>query len=88
MAGGQPGGNIKAMETTFANTPRIKNKPFSKRVGDNLLKRDDDGNVQCLIGHYSPSQILARKAFAKRLRKSLKVTWMAKMQKGEQGGDQ
>lgn len=54
-------------ETTFANTPKIKDKPFSKRVGNNLLERSSKGEVICLIDYFSPSQILARKLYAKQL---------------------
>ena len=59
------------IETTFANTPRIKDKPFSKRVGNNLLERDSEGRVSCFIEHFSSSQILARKLYTKRLQKLL-----------------
>ena len=51
------------METTFSNTPRVKNVPFSKRVGDNLLERDVGGHVCVRIGYYSPSQVLARRRY-------------------------
>ncbi|KKN12014.1 hypothetical protein LCGC14_1020820 [marine sediment metagenome] len=52
------------METTFANTPRIKNKAFSKQVGENLLERDNDGHVSWSFGFFSPSQVFARKVSA------------------------
>lgn len=55
------------METNFSNTPRIKNKAFLKRVGDNLLERDNGGHVCCSIGYYFPSQVLARKLFSQKI---------------------
>ncbi len=60
------------IETTFANTPRIKDKPFSKRVGNNLLERDNEGRVSCSIEYFSLSQILVRKLYTKKLQKLLK----------------
>jgi len=58
-------------DTTFSNTLRIKDKSFSKRVGNNLLRRDSEGRVTYFIEYFSPSQILARKLYAKRLQNSL-----------------
>ncbi len=54
-------------ETSFADTPRVKGKPFSKRVGDNLLERTKGGHVRESFGYFNPSQVAAREAVAKRL---------------------
>ncbi|KKM01268.1 hypothetical protein LCGC14_1796150 [marine sediment metagenome] len=60
------------METCFADTPRIKDKPFSKRIGNNLLERSSEGSVRCHYGFFSPSQILARKVLSDRIFKEIK----------------
>ncbi len=62
-------------QTCFSDTPRIKEKPFSKRVGDNLLKRDKKGRVENYIGFYSESQTLARKVAAKAFLKCMQETF-------------
>ena len=69
------------IETTFANTPRIKDKPFSKRIGNNLLERDNEGSVSCFIGYFNPSQVLARKLYEKKLQECMKAGQM-KLYKG------
>ena len=51
-------------ETTFANTPRIKNSPFSKRVGDDLLERDSDGGVSQLFGYFTPLGVALREKWS------------------------
>jgi len=60
------------METCFADTPRIKGKPFSKRIGNNLLERSNEGSVSYYFGFFSPSQILARKVLSDRIFKEIK----------------
>lgn len=58
-------------ETCFADTPRVKNKPFRKRVGDNMLERDKNGHVCNWFGYYSASQVLARERFSKTIYDSM-----------------
>ncbi|MDY7037349.1 MAG: hypothetical protein SV375_14435 [Thermodesulfobacteriota bacterium] len=59
------------METNFSNTPKINGKPFSRRIGDNLIERDSCGYVCYCIGYYSPSQILARELAGERWAKKI-----------------
>ena len=58
-------------DTGFANTKRIKWKPFKKRVYDNLIERDCSGNVCEWFGYYSAGQIFNRKLWGKKLMKAI-----------------
>ncbi len=60
------------LEISFANIPRIKNKPFSKRVRENLLERNNKGRVCCFFGYFSPGQKLAREIWAKKVYEEMK----------------
>lgn len=61
------------METCFADTPRIKDKPFEKRIGDDdLLVRDKYGNVERRFGWFSESQVRQRKAWGKRVERDVR----------------
>lgn len=61
------------METCFADTPRIKDKPFEKRIaGDDLLVRDKYGHVERRFGWFSESQVKARKAWDEQLSKFIR----------------
>ena len=59
------------METNFADTPRVKGRPFSKRIGDNLLERDNTGHVCSHIAFYSLSQQLARQHLSRKMEREL-----------------
>jgi len=60
------------METCFADTPKVKGSPMSKRVGDNLLERDDGGHVTCCVGYFGKGQAFARGLFVKAITLELK----------------
>ena len=60
------------MNMGFADTPRIKGKPFSKRVGNNLLERDKKRHVCCCFGYYNSNQTLTRKIWVARVKRSVK----------------
>lgn len=75
------------IETTFANTPRIKGKPFKKRVGDDLLERDGDGHVCINFGYFSEFQTLFReKIYPQLLQKEFEKTMNEKPMFKKLGG--
>lgn len=52
---------VVVMNTTFAKTRRIKGKPFSKQVGNDLLIRDKNGNVIKHFGYFSKNTVFESK---------------------------
>lgn len=60
------------LDTCFSDTLRIKNKPFSKRVGVDLLTRTKNGHVALSVGYFTKSQILSRKKMSEIMGKEIK----------------
>jgi hypothetical protein len=63
---------------TFANTKRVKGKPFSMRVGDDKLERSENGSVCKAFGWYSPNQILSRKLWSQTISREYQGTSILK----------
>lgn len=52
---------------SFTDTPRIPNKPFSKKIGNDLLERDKNGCVSRSFNYFSPLQMMLREEQSNKL---------------------